>query len=76
MNAAHEAPNPEEAERRAAILAAENICQRCGTTAWSYSLEAAMRLVPKRRDSRQKEIVCESCAEKAKKPKGERRRAA
>jgi len=56
----------EEAERIAAVIAAENICQRCGATAWSRTLEAAMRLIPKRRDPKQKEIVCGSCAEKAK----------
>lgn len=66
----------QEAERMAAILAAENICQQCGSTAWSRTLEAEMRLVPKRNRSGEKEIVCRACAEKAEKKKVKRRRAA
>lgn len=66
----------QEAERMAAILAAENICQRCGSTAWSRTLEAEMRLVPKRNGSGAKEIVCRACAEKADMKKANRGKAA
>lgn len=67
---------PEEKERRQAILAAENICKRCGVTAWSYRLEAEMQLVLRRSDPQRKEIVCGECSEKAAVTKGRRRKVA
>lgn len=66
----------EERRRKAAIIAAEHECQRCHRLAWSHALEAEMRLVPKRKDPRKKEIVWRACAEKAVTKDGRRRSAA
>lgn len=67
---------PEERERRLALIRSGNTCASCNGVAWSLSLEALMELRPKRSDPTQTELLCGGCiaADDAKKPRPKRKR--
>jgi hypothetical protein len=58
---AHEMTPAKKAERRKAIVAVNNTCQRCGSVAWSRQFEAGLELRPKCGDPTKMEVVCGEC---------------